>query len=53
MEVKAFCEECQRPRTIVPTGRRRHPEQGTDQWGQFVSHKTETGEFCRLSGSLV
>ncbi len=53
-EVKAHCDDCDRVRTITPTGKRRNPDRGTDTWWRIIEHWDErTGQPCPGSGRLV
>lgn len=54
MTVKAHCDDCNDTVTITPTGRRRNPDKGTDEWWEIVSHKNkQTGDWCPGSKRLV
>lgn len=54
MNVKAHCDDCDDLAPITPTGQRRNPDKGTDEWWRIVSHKNKkTGQFCPGSGRLV
>lgn len=53
MNVKAHCDDCDKVRTITPTGKRRAAT-GTDTWWRIVEHWDERiGQPCPGSGRLV
>lgn len=49
--VRAFCEDCQRPQVIVPTGKKQR-EGWSAEWHSFVPHWVD-GQLCRGSNKLV